>query len=176
MRTPSLYPRLTAICLTLSALVCQTAGASTLTVNPDTGLLSIDNDVFASSVVWRGVTISAGSIIGGVREYFVRGDFTVNDDDAVTATLGSAAGVRFVVGNDAVIAEGAFFNFSGLGTHGRAGGGNAGAGGSAGLGVAIANGGAVASEVPEVLVVEAVPEARLFWNPEHRVPPVVTVC
>jgi hypothetical protein len=116
--------------LSLIVSLLSTAHSATLTVNPDTGQIS-NGGAFASSVTWNGVTISAGSLAGGVYSFNVAGNFTVNATDIVTATDGTGNAVRFNVTGDANIASGATFNFSANTTTRKSGGGTAGGAGSA---------------------------------------------
>lgn len=108
------------------------ADAATLEVNPDSGLLRVDNGSFASSVSFNGSIIEAAVLYSGVCTYRVHGDFNVHNSDIVTATGGSTQAVRFLVGNDANISAGSQFNFSANGTVSRAGGGTGGTGGEGG--------------------------------------------
>lgn len=113
-------------------LLSPMASAGVLTVDPDSGTLS-DGGAYAPSMVWNGVTIKAGGLdADGAREYLVYGDFIVGAADTVTAKLGTALGVRFIVGNDAHLAGA--LNFSAEGERSRAGGGAGGSGGGGGTG------------------------------------------
>ena len=134
--------RRVAVLLGLAAAVAVVpcAAAATLEVDPDMGLLRIDSNPFVGSVDWHGVTIFDGGIgADGAREYLVHGDFNVPAGDVVTATLGSLRGVRFAVGNDALLAG--TFEFSAAGWQARAGGGAGGHGGAGGAPTAMSNGG-----------------------------------
>ena len=113
-------------CISVALITPGSADANDLTVNPDTGMLSVNASPFAWTVVWKGRTITNGGIgPDGAREYLVRGNFIVDADDTVTAVLSSSLyaqrPVRFIVGNDAVLAG--TFEFSAVGQLHRAGGG-----------------------------------------------------
>ena len=138
--------------LSLLALCAAPAiGGMTLTADPDAGTLSTDGVTFVPSVVWHGATISGGGVgADGAREYLVYGDFVVEDADLVTAVLkGTAAPqrpVRFLVGNNAILAG--TFDFSASGQQHRAGGGlggSAGSGGAGGTGMGAGGAGGVYS-------------------------------
>ena len=146
---PSATPRVLRRLVCVAALAaCSPGWAADLILAPSTGLLSVNGGTsFASQVMFNGSLISAGALVGGVREYKVLGDLNVGIGDRVSADNYSTAGVRFIVGNDALIRGSV--DLSARGALAGAGGGRA--GGSAGDALAgalsrnptpLANGGA----------------------------------
>jgi len=74
----------------------RAAQAATLSVDSDTGKLSLDGGAtWESQIAWKGVTIKAGGISGdGAYRFLVYGDFNVSAGEDVTAPLNSILAVR----------------------------------------------------------------------------------
>lgn len=114
------------VILTILCLLCfgvTPVAATMITVNPQTGQLNVGGG-FSSSVTWNGVRIEdAGIGADGLRQYLVHGDFLVQPGDTVTAVISTEStaqpGVRFIVGNNAIL--GGTFEFSGSGRRHRLG-------------------------------------------------------
>lgn len=120
----SVFPLCVAVSLFFAA---GSAGAATLTLDPDNKRVNTD-----SSVEWKGVTIKPGQTVGNVQEFLVLGDLELANGDTLTATLGSTKAIRLVIAGDCRIAPFATIDVSGSGAVGRAGGGAGGAGGVGG--------------------------------------------
>jgi hypothetical protein len=84
-------------------LTASNARADYLSLDSDSGTLSVNDGAYHSSVTWRGATITDGGVgADGAREYLVYGDFLLNSGDSLSERGGSL-GVRMIVGNDATI-------------------------------------------------------------------------
>ena len=121
----------TILLLLLGTFFSSYAQAELIVVNPDTGEISIDSQPFSSAVDLHGVTILGSGVSSSVREFLVFGNLELLAGDSLQAVQGANNGVRFVVGNDAIISAGAEIDFSASGQSGGAGGGQ---GGTPGLG------------------------------------------
>ena len=119
MRTTGLRAPWTVLTVIVAAVM---APADLMTVDPGAGTIQINDGSFLTDVLWHGVSIRDGGLgADGARDYLVYGDLTVEVGDAVTATAGSTRGVRFIVGNDALLLG--RLDFSAAGRSGRGGGG-----------------------------------------------------
>lgn len=118
--------------LMLAVISTGSVFSDDLVLNPDDGTISLNGGEFQSSVVFRGVAIEGGILDSGVRNFLVRGDFSLLDSDSLTASSRSANAIRLYVGNNAYVAPNATIDVSGEARLGRAGGGIGGTPGAGG--------------------------------------------